>query len=167
MDKLLYLEEMKNLINSAIDRMNSNREFKIFTASVWTDPNAAASAISFDSEENSIIKVKKSDEFLKKHYDRLMAQEKFEEAQSFLPEKRRNTNSADFELRDLVEISNLSFPMNWEEESDGDCWIELTPLLLEIGNFAFEKLQKLNLHDEFELAVNGPEDWYEYVFKKE
>src|SRR5689334_738890 len=104
MDKISYLEEMKNLINSAIVKMKSNKEFKIYTASIWTDPNAAASAISFDSEENSIIKVKESDEFLKKHYDRLIAKGKFEEAESFLPEIRRNTNSADFELRDLVEI---------------------------------------------------------------
>ncbi|WP_146153479.1 hypothetical protein [Adhaeribacter arboris] len=158
---------MENLINKAIDKMKSNDAFKIYTASIWTDPNAAASSISFDSEENSILKVKSSDEFLKKHYDRLIAKGEFEEAQSFLPETRRNTNPADFELRDLVEISNLSFPINWEEESDGACWNELEPLLLKIGEQTFHRLQELNLHQEFKLAVNGPEDWYEHIWKKE
>ena len=167
MNKELYLEEMKSLISNAIDKLKTKDNFKVYTVSIWTDPNAGASAISFDSEENSKLKIEKSNEWSKKHYERLIAAGDFQEAEMFKPNVGRNTNPTDFELRDLVEVSHQSFPQNWEEDTEGECWNELQPLLIEVGNLAFESLQVLNLHQEFELAVNGPEDWYEYTWKEE
>ena len=99
MDKNLYLQEMENLIITAIDKIKSKDAFKIYTASIWTDPNAAASSISFDSEENSVDKVEKSNVWFKEKYDKFIAKGKLEEAELYLPETGRNTNPADFELR--------------------------------------------------------------------
>jgi hypothetical protein len=102
-----------------------------------------------------------------KHYDRLVKAGELEEAEMYLPSTGRNTNPADLELRDFEETENKSFAMNWEEESEGECWNELEPVLQEIGEYAFEKLQNMNIADNFELAVNGSNDWYEFVWNKE
>ncbi len=163
----VYKDEMIDLINSAINKMKeAHSNFEIYTASIWTDPNAAASAISFDSLQNSILRTKKSNEWSKKHYDRLIEENDLEQAELFKPIENRNTNTADFELSNYKIIDNKSFGLNWEEDSEGACWDELEPILIELGEYAFEKIQDLNITDDFELSVNGRNDWYEYVWNK-
>ncbi len=72
----LYKEEMLGLINGAINKMKVTRaDFEIYTVSIWTDPNACASAISFDSLENSKKRIQKTNEWNKKHHDRLIEEE--------------------------------------------------------------------------------------------
>jgi hypothetical protein len=166
-DKSLYLKEMKELIDKAIERLhNEMPSFKIYTTSIWTDPNAAVSSINFDSKNNSLKKVEKSNEWSKKYYDQYLADGDLEQAELFKPnEGMRICNPADFELRDFEEISHDSFLQNWESDTDGECWKELEPALIEIGNYAFIKHKNLNLEEGFELSVNSERDWYDKTWR--
>ena len=162
-NKALYQQEMNSLIDVAFKRINREKpKFRIYTISIWTDPNAAASSISFDSKDNSLGNVQKSNEWNKKYYDEYLAEGDLKQAELFrLNEGTRQGNPADFELKDFEEISNKSFPRNWETKTGGKCWKELQPALIQIGNYAFNKSKNLNLEEGFELSINSKEDWYD------
>jgi hypothetical protein len=166
-DKDKYFKEMKSMVDKAIDRLEKEKpDFEIFTASIWTDPNAAASSIGFESKTNSEKQVKKSNEWNKKYYDKYMAKGNLEQAKLFEPTIARNYNPAGFELRDFVEIKNSTIENNWEESTEGKCWDDLEPALKEVGEYAFGQINTLKIHDEFELSVNGRQDWYEFIWRK-
>lgn len=163
-----YLTEMKSMVDRAIERLKAEKpEFIIYTVSIWTDPNAAASSISFDSQENSDREVEQSNAFDKEQYEEYIAEGDLESAELFKPETwvQRNCNPADFELRDFEETNHPDIPTNWEYEKGGRCWPQLTPALKEVGNYAFERIQAMPVEPGFELAVNGKKDWYEKVWR--
>ena len=166
-DKSLYLEEMRQMVDKAIIRLHSEmRSFRIYTTSIWTDPNAAASSINFDSKSNSLKSVEKSNEWRKKYYDLYLAEGDIEQAELFKPlSDTRICNPADFELRDFEEISHCSFSENWESDTDGKCWKELEPALIEIGDYTFLKIKNLNLDEGFELSINSEKDWYDKTWR--
>ncbi len=167
-DKALYVKEMTQMVDKAIERIKSEMpSFKIYTTSIWTDPNAAASSINFDNKENSIKNVEKSNAWSKKYYDEYLEEGDLEQAELFKPnESTRTCNPADFELRDFEEISHNSFPENWENDTEGECWKELEPALIEIGNYAFLKMKNLNIEEGFELSINGDRDWYDKTWRE-
>src|SRR5829696_10540471 len=162
-DQNLYLDEMSAMIDKAINRLQSEKPtFKIYTASIWTDPNAAASSINFDSREKSLNNVNNSNEWNKKYYDQYIGEGDLEQAELFKPnEGTRMCNPADFELRDFEEVTHKSFPENWESETEGKCWEELEPVLTKIGEIYFTKIKELNVEDGFELSINSERDWYD------
>lgn len=166
-DQTLYLEEMTAMIDKAIRRLQSEKPgFKIYTASIWTDPDAAASSINFDSKENSQNKVKKSNEWNKKYYDQYIIEGDLAQAELFKPnEGTRVCNPADFELRDFEEAIHESFPEHWERETDGKCWKELEPALIKIGEIYFHKIKILNVEEGFELSINSERDWYDKTWQ--
>jgi hypothetical protein len=166
-DQIAYIAEMKAMVNRSIDRLTQEKpDFEIFTVSLWTDANAAASSISFDSKGNSDKKVGESNAWNEKYYKQYIKEGDFAQAKLFEPTNSRNCNPADFELRDFEEIDNESMPDNWEDETDGECWDILDPILQKIGEYAFEKLSQRKINSDFELAVNGRLDWYEFTWPK-
>ena len=163
--KVVYLNEMKSMVNDAIEKIRKEKpDFEIFTVSIWTDPSASASSINFDSKDNSDKNANESYEWNKKHYDTFIAEGDLAQAKLFEPTENRNCNPADFALSDFCEIENLSIPEDWEEETEGECWDILEPLLKEIGEYAYLKIKVLNVHSDFELSVNGRQDWYEFTW---
>lgn len=162
-NQTLYLTEMTQMVDYAIKRLQTEKPtFKIYTASIWTDPDAAVSSINFDSKENSLKKVSESNNWNKKYYDQYLAEGDIEQAELFKPNQyTRICNPADFELRDFEQISHQSFSKGWESETEGECWTEIEPALIEIGSYAFSKIKELNVEDGFELAINSNEDWYD------
>jgi hypothetical protein len=166
-DQTLYLNEMSTMLDKAISRLQSERPgFKLYTASICTDPNAAASSINFDSKENSLNIIKKSNEWNKKYYDQYIAEGDLNQAELFKPnESTRMCNPADFELRDFEEITHKSFPENWETDTNGKCWNELQPVLIKIGDIYFPKLKSLNIEKGFELSINSEQDWYDKTWQ--
>ena len=167
-DKTFYLTEMNFLIDKAFERITKEfPDYKIYTISIWTDPNTAISSINFDSRPNSIKSVEKANQGNKKYYDEHIANKDFEQAELFKPlNGTRLCNPADFEFKDFEEFKHKSIKDNWEEISSGKCWTKLNPALLEIGKVAFEKTKKLNLENDFELAVNSDLDWYDKTWSK-
>lgn len=160
-----YLSEMKGMVDKAIDRLSKEKsDFEIYSINIWTDPSAAASSINFDTKKNSETKVNESNEWNKKYFDKYTEEGDIEQAKLFEPIER-NCNPADFELRDFEEVSNSSFPENWEENSNGKCWNVLEPALKEIGEYSFNLIKKYKIHSDFELSVNGRQDWYEFIWK--
>jgi len=165
-DKDTYIIEMRSMVDKAIERMLVEKpDFEVYTISIWTDPNAGASAINFDSKAVSDRQVAKSNEWSKKYYDEYMAEGDLEQAKLFLPKTGRNCNPADFDLRNFEEITHSKIELNWEEDTNGKCWKMLEPALKDIGIYTLTQIQKLKLHEEFELAVNGKRDWYEFTWK--
>ena len=166
-DKSFYIEEMMKMVDIAIQRLLLEKpNYKIYSTNIWTDPNAAMSSINFDSKESSLNKVKESNDWNKKYYDQYLEEGDFEQAELFKPNVlTRVCNPTDFELKDFEEINNRSFPENWENETDGECWKQLEPALIEIGNYAFTKSKALNLEDGFELSINSDKDWYDKTWQ--
>jgi len=133
-----YIAEMNAMIARAITRMKSEKpEFTVFTASIWTDKDAAVSAISFDSLENSLLYIKKANEFLAEHSLEPITGNRF-------------GDPADFELRNFEEITHVTVPSKWY------------PSLVKIGKHAFfEMIKELNIdRQNFELGINSTKDWY-------
>ena len=137
----------------------------IYTVSIWTDPNAGRSAVSFDTRANSNAKVEQSNAWSKTQYDRLMEEGETEEAELFLPNEGRNTNPADFAFRNLVECAHSAFPDDWEETSEGRCWNELEPLLLALGKAMSSELGPLGVERDAEIGVNSRRDWYDKCWR--
>ena len=166
-DKSFYYKEMIEMVDKSITRLqNEMPSLKIYTISIWTDPNAAVSSINFDSKSNSLKNVEESNKWNKKYYDQYLAEGDLEQAELFKPnESTRVCNPADFELRNFEEVSHNSFPENWESDTDGECWKELEPALMEIGNYAFLKVKNLNLEEGFELSINSHKDWYDKTWR--
>jgi len=133
-----YIAEMKAMVDKAIMRMkNENPEFVVFTVSIWTDRDAAVSAINFDSLENSVLNIKETNEWNAKY--------------SFEPiTGNRSTDPADFKLRNFEEITHAAIPPKWYSS------------LIKIGKYAFfEMIKELNIdRQNFELGINSTKDWY-------
>ena len=124
------------------------------------------SIIYFDSEDNSIKKKAESNNWKKKYSNQYLAEGDIEQAELFKPNQNtRICNPADFELRDFEQVSHQSFPEGWESETEAECWTEIEPVLIEIGNYAFSKIKELNTDDGFELAINSNEDWYDKTWQ--
>jgi hypothetical protein len=163
----MYIDEMKKLIDDALDKINrENPEFEIYTVSIWTDANAAASAINFDSKSNSDIKCRKSNEFNEEQKKYWTSRGGIEMAKLFEPETGRNCNPADFHLRNFSTIKNRSVPSRWEERTDGKCWTELEPALKEVGEYTFQKMTAAKVRSDLEVGVNGKLDWYQFTWAK-
>ena len=137
-DETGYLDEMATLISMAKRTMlDIHADAMIYTISVWTDPDAAISAVSFDTIENSQEKIRQANEWAKKHYDRLMAEREFDEAQLFLPQhEARNCNPADFAFRNVAKITHASFKRGWEQARKEKCWNLLESALRKVADVA-------------------------------
>ena len=166
-DKSLYITEMTKLIDEACQRfVEEHPNVVVFTVAIWTDPGAAASAISFDTAAHSAEQMAQGEIWAKKHYDRLMAAGEIEQAKLFAPSKpdARNCSPADFKYRDYGELDNKAFPYLWNEKTEGKYWDELEPAILQVGEASLTILKQLKLHPRAELGMNGPRDWYEHTW---
>jgi hypothetical protein len=61
-------------------------------------------------------------------------------------------------------LSHETFPENWEEKTNGACWDLLEPALKKVGEYALEKIRHEKTNPDFELSVNGRQDWYEFTW---
>jgi hypothetical protein len=164
-DEQVYLAEMTALVVAAKERMKSEHpDIEVYTINIWTDPDAARSAINFDTFENSVAQVAQQNAWNKKHYDRLVAEGEYDEAQLFLPSAERFGNPANFAFTEIETIQNQSFDRAWEKESAGKCWDFLEPALLKIGGMARDMFSSLKLHPQAELSVNSRRDWYDHAW---
>ncbi|TGD82921.1 hypothetical protein [Hymenobacter wooponensis] len=163
-----YLAEMTTMVNKAIERMQREYpEWEIYTISIWTDPGAEFSAISFDSKIHSDKCIEHYNQLMKSYQDAYLAKQEYEKAKQYAPVDGRNDNPADFELRDFEETNHTCFAIDWEDETEEDVWDLLEPAILKVGEYTFHKAQVLNRHTEFELGVNGVSDWYETTWHTE
>ena len=157
---------MKIMVDKAFAKLKAEKPtFKIYTVSIWTDPDTAASSISFDNKVNSDKVVKKGNKWNKKYYDEYLAEGDLEMAKLHEPRQGRNVNPADFILRNFGKAVHTSIPEDWEANSKGRCWKSLEPALKEIGEYTLEKIQHHRLENDAELGVNGRSDWYEFIWR--
>lgn len=134
----------------------------LFTASIWTDPNGAVSAVSFDTAENSAAKIAQQLEWSAREYAKYVGAGDAEMASHFAPPDGagRNTNLAAFAFRNICSIEHSSFPAGWEDQTEGRCWDELGPALLRIREYASACYSQLPCHPDARLAMNRQRDWY-------
>lgn len=164
-DPALYETEMKGLVDSSVKMLQQARpSVLLFTASIWTDPNGAVSAVSFDTAENSAARTAKDLEFSAREYAKYVAAGDTEMARLFSrPDgAHRNTNPADFAFRDICSIEHSSFATGWEDQTEGRCWDELEPALLRIREYALDRYSQLPHHPKARLAMNSQRDWYDH-----
>ena len=135
-DKKRYFEEMTRLCEAARDQfLEQATGARIFVISVWTDPDAAASAVSFETRSHS-------DQFTEN---------------PGVP----NDSPADFQFRDIAECDHLSFPKLWEEATSGGCWNDLEPALVGAAEIAAGIFVSLPLEDNATLGINSRRDWFD------
>ena len=148
-----YFTELNLMLEKAISRMKKEKpDFIIYTASIWTDKDAKASAINFDNKENSLKMIEQSNEYEKKYYDKYIAEGDFKLAELFKPKEQiRFRNPADFELADFEVFDHSSIPSKWHS------------ILVKFGKLAFEKIiVELNVDNEnFEFGINSTKNWYD------
>src|SRR5438105_719599 len=121
-DEKRYLDEMRDLIDRAIGAFEARPEKPIlYTASIWTDPDAAASAVCIDTEESSQRFVDNVNEYNRAQRAQLMADGNEEMAKLF-GVATRNCSPADFAFRNIAECDHESFPVDWNDSTDGRCW---------------------------------------------
>ena len=165
-DKDRYLTEMKSMVDKAIARLKTERpRLKIFSVSIWTDPNSGFSSINFDSKVNSDKIVAKSNKYMQKKFAEYVKEGDLEMAELFKHNIERNFNPADFKLKNFETVKHKKIGRNWEEKSKGKCWKLLKPALTEVGKYALKKVQLLALENHFELAVNSERDWYDKTWR--
>jgi hypothetical protein len=154
---------MASLLNKAAESMSTEYPgIVLYGMSIWTDANAATSAISVDTEENSRARVTSQREWNAKQIERLVAAGDQESAKLFeLGAHARNCNPADFALSRLVVVNHRSFNQGWESATQGKCWKELAPALKLVQRRALEMFASFQLHEDFEVAVNSDRDWYD------
>lgn len=155
------------MVDEAIEQMrNEYPDWEVYTISIWTDPGAEASAVSFDSKAHSDQETGGYNQLMKRYSDSYLEKKEYEKAKRYIPVEGRNDNPADFELHDLRETRHTCFSIDWEEETEDEVWDILEPNLQEVGEYAFRKSQLLKRHPEFELGINGRSDWYEIIWHK-
>ncbi len=162
-DPQKYLFEMQALVDLAMQLWADGDQEPIYTVSIWTDPNAGASAISIDTKASSAKFIKKVNAFNKKERERLLAEGEAEMAALYGIESR-NCSPADFEFRDFAEFRHRWFPPNWEENSDGACWELLLPILRQVASHAGAEFAKLSHEPDAILGINSSRDWFDEEF---
>ena len=133
----------------------------LYTASIWTDPDAAVSCVSFDTRENSNEQVRLDNEWSRKQYDRLMAGGRADEAELFRPNNGRNCNPADFKFHNVAQITHASFELHWEQAAGDDCWDQLEPALEKVAEHARLEFSALRLESDAILGINSRRDWFD------
>lgn len=99
-DEKRYLEEMRDLIDRAIAAFEARPEKPVvYTVSIWTDPDAAASAVCIDTEVNSQRFVAGVNEYNRVKREQFLADGDEKMAKLF-GVATRNCSPADFAFRD-------------------------------------------------------------------
>jgi hypothetical protein len=167
----LYLHEMDGLLVDAMQELLTQApDIQIYTISIWTDPNAAASAVDFDTLENSNQVVQRSNAWNKGYYDKYMASGDEEQARLFLPSQNRNQNPANFQFDRAAFVKHDSFNrLDWPMQiAGGDkpvaspIWPVLEVLLKTVQERAKALYRDLTLHPDAKIAVNSPHSWYDH-----
>jgi len=166
-DELLYEIEMSRMLDKAAEKVQTEYPgIVIYGISIWTDPNAAKSAVSIDTEENSKSRVASLRQWSAKQMQRLVGAGDQQTAKLFeLGDNVRNCNPADFALSQLVVIDHRSFNQGWESTTQGACWKELAPALKKIQRRALKVFASFPSHGDSEIAVNSDRDWYDEPVK--
>ena len=161
-DEALYQIEMTRLLQDAAAVMRRDYpSLVIYSVGIWTDPNAAVSAVSVDTKENSDAKLATLTAWAYARQADALAAGDPEMAVLLGTLPPRNRNPADFMLREVASTEHRSFPPRWEDDSQGDCWEDLASALRTVRAEAVEVFSGLWLHTEAELAVNSASDWYD------
>ncbi len=161
-DRLAYLDEIAALLAEAKTNFSGKApNVTVYTLNVWTDPAAATSAVSFDTRENSDAMIAFRDRQVETRRERLRASGTLEGADNWQDQDERICNPADFVYPNIAEFTHNSISPGWEEESEGQCWDVLEPVLLEVRAMAQRVFSDLSLDPEAELSVNSRLDWYD------
>src|SRR5262245_51373331 len=161
-DRGLYLREMSQMVDEACTKFRALPGSPVlYTASIWTDPDAACSAVNIDTWENSQVEVAKSNAFNDKYRAHWKA-EGDEKMAALFGVATRNDSPADFAYRELTLCRHGSIAKNWEHRTGGRCWRTLEPLLDQVRAMAAERLRLLPLHTDAILATNSHEDWFHH-----
>src|SRR5690349_6117949 len=161
-DEVLFQIEMTRLLRDAeVVMRRDHPNVVIYSVAIWTDPNAAVSAVSVDTKENSDAKLASLTAWAYARQADALAAGDPEMAVLLGTLPPRNRNPADFVLRALALARHRSFPRGWEEASGGECWQELVRALRAVRAEAMEMFGRFPLHPDAELAMSSASDWYD------
>ena len=161
-DRARYRTEMNGLLAAAEAALRAEApDAVVYTVGVWTDPDAAVSAVNFDTAEHSAAAVARSTAWAAKHHARLTAAGDDDGARAFAPRPgARCENPANFALPRLAMTTHAAFAPGWAAATEGRCWEALGPALREVREVAARRYAHLPLHPDALVAVNSAEDWY-------
>lgn len=162
-DQDLYRREMDAMLQAAKAGLVAEyADLVVYTISIWTDPGAGVSAISFDTFENSEKAIKQLAEWAKPHYEQAVVEGDLDQAKLFEAlVGKRNDNPAAFYLRAYRQTRHQSFSWNGQTEGGDDGWDLLEPALNDVGAQAAMFFKDISLHPEAVLGVNSRRDWFD------
>lgn len=162
-DRKYYLEEIAALLSAAkAEFLAQHPEARVYTINVWTDPNAAASAVSFDTREHSESMIAYQNRQTANRRERLLASGDIGGAERCHDQEGRVCNPADFAYPNIAECTHASMLIEWENISEDKCWDILEPIMLDVRESALHKFADIPLDQDAELSVNSQEDWYDH-----
>lgn len=136
-NKELFLEETNKMLSNGFQKIQVKDDV-IYTLSLCIDVNSQYSSLHFDTKDAS---------------------------DNFCGKGNRNYSPADFKYGDFVSIDNKSFNENWEYNTDGKCWEEITPLLDKICKEIIQnRLEQVKTEQDFIFTCSGPNDWCEFEY---
>ena len=157
----LYFAEMQALIDTAAARWQREpARQKIYTIGIWTDPDAAASAVNIDTRASSERTVAGHNRYLLQCRAEYLAAGETEMAALFAPVAGRQVNPADFQYPLFAETAHQSFRPLWAERSRERCWQPLSQALNRAAQYALIRFAGLDLEADAVLGVNSREDWF-------
>jgi hypothetical protein len=158
-DQTRFLAEMRAGIHKAFDAMaREHPDVVIYTISVWTDPDAQRSAVSFDTFDNSEAKCRAANTVRQQLRDRFVSEGNTRRASLVPAHMKRNDNPADFAFQKIVVIENTSLADAGSLDNRG--WEVLSSLLQQIKCWAARECRMLNLHPDAQLGISGRKTWY-------
>jgi hypothetical protein len=156
-----YLREMSTLLEKAARKWRAKkRPPEIFAISIWTDPQACASALNIETRRNSDRFVKRHIAWAKKERASWIREGDRKMADLFLIDLQmtRNGSPSDFEFRMLAEVKHRSFDCEWGQTAGA--FRKLVPLLIRVRNDAAKAFGVFPVDPEAEVRINTARDWY-------
>lgn len=156
-----YSNEMKLLLTATAKRWRDEIREPIYSISIWTDPEAAESAISLETREHSDQFIAGVHAFARQRAEAQLRKGNAKMADLLLAHlaRFRNDSPADFAFRNFATISNASLPRRWNESD----WPRLTACLLQVREEAIETFQAFDLTEDAEIGVNTASSWYDKI----
>jgi hypothetical protein len=160
-DQAAYREEMHDLLHKARDAARQRLGIeRVYSVSIWTDPDAAVSAVSVDTRAHSSAQLTALSTWAHEQVAKYAgtAEAEFTECLLNLPD--RNVNPADFAYADLATKRHISFPHHWAADTARGCWQFRGPALAGVADEALQLFAALPLDWDAELGVNSAHSWY-------
>ena len=160
-DRTRYQAEMAGLLQTAASTLQRDHPRAVVRAvSVWTDPGAAASAVSIDTAAHAASALQRLAAMRDQLRRKAEAGGQEEVAALLATPVTRSENPAEFAFRNIALVNHEAFAPVYDPEETEELWAALAPALVDVRAEAVAVFSDLPLEPDAELGINSPTSWY-------